>query len=309
MTTMSKSTRPRSAVGELRVRRALPREVDGPSGPGVLSITWTMSLTPDRSIDVAPHPHMGCKPWTWLFAGEFCTVTKPRVGGNHPSRQLNLMTSVTAWPTPRRIPDCDRRDARNAVVGRQPSTTRDGGAEFEHFDTDANDRDVGTSRRRSSSVLRRDEFTGPSRQRSVASNSIFTGPSQSHWSRNCEYALIVANARCWSTAPSCNRGPGVPRRGTRRVPFRFKCSESGDAHRGRSLRRTPLHVVELCGEVPRTESPTRWPPGLRVTIVLSCRLAVRAHRSESTAVAWRALSTVHRIVEVASALFPERKLQ
>jgi len=47
----------------------------------------------------------------------------------------------------------------------QPSTTRDGGAEFEHFDTmptieTSNSRD-GPRR-----FLRRDEFTGPSRQRS-----------------------------------------------------------------------------------------------------------------------------------------------
>jgi len=59
-------------VGELRVRRALPTRGRRTVGAWCfVDHMGPMSLTPDRSIDVAPHPHMGLQTVTWLFAGEF----------------------------------------------------------------------------------------------------------------------------------------------------------------------------------------------------------------------------------------------
>jgi len=126
-----------------------------------------------------------------------------------------------------------------------------------------------TSRRRSSSVPSQRRVHRPVETALwSASNSIFTG---SRHSRTGAELRVRAHRRQRLGVGRRHRratgGAGVPRRGTRRVPFRFKCSESGDAHRGRSLRRTPLHVVELCGEV-QDEISDAWRAWLRVTIVL-----------------------------------------
>jgi len=158
-----------------------------------------MSLTPDRSIDVAPHPHMGLQTVTWLFAGEF--LHRDSLGSEQLIRagQLNLMTSGHGVAHSEENPGLRSGEMHGMQLWvAQPSTTRDGGAEFEHFDTMQRSRRR-TSRRPSSSVPSERRVHRPVETALwSASNSTFTGvPSQSHWSRTASTRSSSPTARCW----------------------------------------------------------------------------------------------------------------
>jgi len=136
----------------------------------------------------------------------------------------------------------------------QPSTTRDGGAEFEHFDTMPT---IETSNL-SATVLVGSfaETSSPARRDSALVGvelNLHGGPSQSHWSRTASTRSSSPTARCWSTAPSCNRGRWRTSARDETSAVSIQMLRVGRCSSGRSLRRTPLHVVELCGEVPRRD--------------------------------------------------------
>ena len=94
-----------------------------------------MALSPDRSIDVAPHPHMGLQTVTWLFSGEF--LHRDSLGTEQLIRagQLNLMTSGHGVAHSEENPGLRSGEMHGMQLWiAQPSLTRDGGSEFEHFD-------------------------------------------------------------------------------------------------------------------------------------------------------------------------------
>jgi quercetin 2,3-dioxygenase len=122
-------------VAELRVRRALPTKGRRTVGAWCfVDHMGPMSLSPDRSIDVAPHPHMGLQTVTWLFSGEF--VHRDSLGSEQLIRagQLNLMTSGHGVAHSEENPGLRSGEMHGMQLWvAQPSSTRDDGASFEHF--------------------------------------------------------------------------------------------------------------------------------------------------------------------------------
>src|SRR6204780_3281189 len=93
-----------------------------------------LSLSPDRSVDVAPHPHLGLQTVTWLFSGEF--LHRDSLGSEQLIRkgQLNLMTSGHGVAHSEENPGLRSGELHGMQLWvAQPSSTRDGGADFEHF--------------------------------------------------------------------------------------------------------------------------------------------------------------------------------
>ena len=183
-------------VGELRVRRALPTRGRRTVGAWCfVDHMGPMSLTPDRSIDVAPHPHMGLQTVTWLFAGEF--LHRDSLGSEQLIRagQLNLMTSGHGVAHSEENPGLRSGEMHGMQLWvAQPSTTRDGGAEFEHFYTMPT---IETSNL-SATVLVGSfaETSSPARRDSALVGvelNLHGGPVTVALEPNCEYALIVAN--------------------------------------------------------------------------------------------------------------------
>ena len=123
-------------VAQLRVRRALPTKGRRTVGAWCfVDHMGPMSLSPDRSIDVAPHPHMGLQTVTWLFSGEF--LHRDSLGSEQLIRagQLNLMTSGHGVAHSEENPGLRSGEMHGMQLWvAQPSSTRDGGAGFEHFD-------------------------------------------------------------------------------------------------------------------------------------------------------------------------------
>lgn len=81
-------------VGEMRVRRALPRRARRMVGPWCfVDHMGPAAVTEDRGIDIGPHPHIGLQTVTWLLAGE--VLHKDSLGSEQVIRpgQLNLMTA------------------------------------------------------------------------------------------------------------------------------------------------------------------------------------------------------------------------
>jgi hypothetical protein len=123
-------------VAGLRVRRALPTKGRRTVGAWCfVDHMGPMSLSPDRSIDVAPHPHLGLQTVTWLFSGEF--LHRDSLGSEQLIRagQLNLMTSGHGVAHSEENPGLRSGELHGMQLWvAQPSMTRDGGADFEHFD-------------------------------------------------------------------------------------------------------------------------------------------------------------------------------
>jgi redox-sensitive bicupin YhaK (pirin superfamily) len=123
-------------VADLRVRRALPTKGRRTVGAWCfVDHMGPMSLSPDRSIDVAPHPHMGLQTVTWLFSGEF--LHRDSLGSEQLIRagQLNLMTSGHGVAHSEENPGLRSGEMHGMQLWvAQPSSTRNGGAGFEHFD-------------------------------------------------------------------------------------------------------------------------------------------------------------------------------
>jgi len=81
-------------VGGLDVQRSLPRRGRRMVGPWCFLDRFGPSdVTPDRTMTVGPHPHIGLHTVTWLLAGE--VLHSDSLGNQQPIRpgQLNLMTA------------------------------------------------------------------------------------------------------------------------------------------------------------------------------------------------------------------------
>ncbi|MGH9110594.1 MAG: pirin family protein [Acidimicrobiales bacterium] len=81
-------------VGSYPVRRALPRRGRRTVGAWCFADHMGPSpVTPDRGLDIAPHPHIGLQTVTWLFEGE--AVHRDSLGTEQViiPGQLNLMTA------------------------------------------------------------------------------------------------------------------------------------------------------------------------------------------------------------------------
>ncbi len=122
-------------VAGMRVRRALPTKGRRTVGAWCfVDHMGPLSLSPDRSVDVAPHPHLGLQTVTWLFSGEF--LHRDSLGSEQLIRsgQLNLMTSGHGVAHSEENPGLRSGELHGMQLWvAQPSSTRDGGADFEHF--------------------------------------------------------------------------------------------------------------------------------------------------------------------------------
>ena len=123
-----------SRVGELTVRRALPRRARRTVGAWCFADHMgPAAVTADRGVDIGPHPHIGLQTVTWLAAGEI--LHRDSLGSEQVIRpgQLNLMTAG--------IGVAHSEEATGAYAGElhgiqlwvaQPESTRNGRPAFEH---------------------------------------------------------------------------------------------------------------------------------------------------------------------------------
>jgi redox-sensitive bicupin YhaK (pirin superfamily) len=154
-----------------------------------------MSLSPERSIDVAPHPHMGLQTVTWLFSGEF--LHRDSLGSEQLIRagQLNLMTSGFGVAHSEENPGLRSGEMHGMQLWvAQPSMTRNAGPDFAHFgelptvETPELTATVliGSIAGASSSARRDSELVG-------VELNLHGGPATVALEPTFEYALIVAN--------------------------------------------------------------------------------------------------------------------
>ena len=120
-------------VGGFRVQRALPRRGRRTVGACAFDHLGPASVSPERGLDVAPHPHLGLHTVTWLFTGE--VVHRDSLGSEQVIRpgQVNLMTAGHG------ISHSEEGTGRYAggLEGvqlwiAQPSDTRNGAPAFAH---------------------------------------------------------------------------------------------------------------------------------------------------------------------------------
>lgn len=121
-------------LGEVRIRRALPRR--GRRTVGAWCFADHMGpadVTPERSLDVGPHPHIGLQTVTWLTDGQL--LHRDSLGSEQviAPGQLNLMTSGGS------VTHSEEATGHygGTLEGIQlwvalPEATRHGDAEFEH---------------------------------------------------------------------------------------------------------------------------------------------------------------------------------
>ena len=123
-----------SRVGELTVRRALPRRQHRTVGAWCFADHMgSVTVSTDRSVDIGPHPHIGLQTVTWLLAGEL--LHRDSLGSEQviTAGQLNLMTAGAG------VAHAEESAGRYAgelhgiqLWVAQPDSTRDGAAAFEH---------------------------------------------------------------------------------------------------------------------------------------------------------------------------------
>ena len=123
-----------SQVGRLRVRRALPRRERRTIGAWCfVDHMGPASITADRGLDVAPHPHIGLQTVTWLFAGQ--VLHRDSLGSEQviSPGQLNLMTAGRGVAHSEEGTGHYHGDLHGVQLWiAQPSATRDGPPAFEH---------------------------------------------------------------------------------------------------------------------------------------------------------------------------------
>jgi redox-sensitive bicupin YhaK (pirin superfamily) len=121
-------------VGALPVRRALPRR--GRRTLGAWCFADHMgpaTVTPDRGVDIGPHPHIGLQTVTWLVAGE--VLHRDSLGSEQVIRpgQLNLMTAGAGVAhSEERTGTYDGELHGIQLWVAQPEATRHGEPAFEH---------------------------------------------------------------------------------------------------------------------------------------------------------------------------------
>ncbi len=124
----------RAQVGEMLVRRALPRRARRTVGAWCFADHMgPMAATDEVGADIGPHPHMGLQTVTWLTAGEL--LHRDSLGSEQLIRagQLNLMTAGHG------VSHAEQSTGIHAgALGgiqlwvAQPDQTRNGPAAFEH---------------------------------------------------------------------------------------------------------------------------------------------------------------------------------
>jgi quercetin 2,3-dioxygenase len=123
-----------SQVGELTVRRALPRRDRRTVGAWCfLDHMGPVAVSEAQSVDIGPHPHIGLQTVTWLLAGEL--LHRDSLGSEQLIRpgQLNLMTAGHGVAHAEEKPASYRGDLHGVQLWvAQPEATRHGSAAFEH---------------------------------------------------------------------------------------------------------------------------------------------------------------------------------
>lgn len=123
-------------VGEMRVRRALPRRARRTVGAWCFADHMgPMTVTDEVGADIGPHPHTGLQTVTWLTAGELLHRDSLGVEQLIRAGQLNLMTAGNG------VSHAEQSTGTYAgVLGgiqlwvAQPEETRHGAPAFEHHD-------------------------------------------------------------------------------------------------------------------------------------------------------------------------------
>ena len=123
-----------SRVGDLEVRRALPRRAHRTVGPWCFADHMgPVTVTEHRSIDIGPHPHIGLQTVTWLTAGEI--LHRDSLGSEQVIRagQLNLMTAGAGVSHSEEATGAYRGELQGIQLWvAQPERTRHGAPAFEH---------------------------------------------------------------------------------------------------------------------------------------------------------------------------------
>lgn len=123
-----------SVVGDMRVRRALPRA--GRRTVGAWCFADHMgpaTVSAERGLDVGPHPHCGLQTVTWLVAGE--VLHRDSLGTEQviAPGQLNLMTAGHGVSHSEEATGADAGPLHGIQLWvAQPEATRHGAPAFEH---------------------------------------------------------------------------------------------------------------------------------------------------------------------------------
>ena len=121
-----------SVVGDVRVRRALPRRHRRTVGPWCFADhLGPVRVTDASGLEIGPHPHTGLQTVTWLLAGEI--LHRDSLGTEQlvSPGQLNLMTAGAG------VSHSEESAGRGDLHGvqlwvAQPDATRTGPADFAH---------------------------------------------------------------------------------------------------------------------------------------------------------------------------------
>jgi redox-sensitive bicupin YhaK (pirin superfamily) len=123
-----------AVVGDLKVRRALPRRARRTVGAWCfLDHMGPATFSADEGIDIGPHPHCGLQTVTWLVAGE--VLHRDSLGSEQVIRpgQLNLMTAGHGVSHSEEHTGSYAGSLHGAQLWvAQPEATRHGDAAFEH---------------------------------------------------------------------------------------------------------------------------------------------------------------------------------
>jgi redox-sensitive bicupin YhaK (pirin superfamily) len=121
-------------VGQFNVRRALPTRGRRTVGPWCfIDHMGPETFSPEKSFDIAPHPHLGLQTVTWLFAGEI--LHRDSLGSEQLIRpgQMNLMTSGEGIAHSEENPGVTSGQLHGVQLWvALPSPTRHGPSAFEH---------------------------------------------------------------------------------------------------------------------------------------------------------------------------------
>jgi redox-sensitive bicupin YhaK (pirin superfamily) len=123
-----------AGVGDLKVRRALPRRARRTVGAWCfLDHMGPADFAEDEGIDIGPHPHIGLQTVTWLVAGE--VLHRDSLGSEQLIRpgQLNLMTAGHGVSHSEEHTGTYRGTLHGAQLWvAQPEAARHGDPAFEH---------------------------------------------------------------------------------------------------------------------------------------------------------------------------------
>ncbi len=123
-----------ATVGRFGVRRVLPRRPRRTVGPWCFADHFgPADVTPDRGLDIGPHPHIGLQTVTWLVEGE--VLHRDSLGSEQLIRpgELNLMTAGRGVSHSEEATGAYRGDLHGLQLWvAQPDATRTTEPAFEH---------------------------------------------------------------------------------------------------------------------------------------------------------------------------------